>query len=89
MMQSFNTRTETEQNVSPVLSIALPEVSREVGENNTSWSCWELKTEDERITQGKGGETTENQDEINIQKIVFATLHILFGTELVFAKYKN
>lgn len=35
---------QTKQNVSPVLSIALPKASREVRENNTSWSCWELKT---------------------------------------------
>lgn len=79
MMQRFSMRTKTEQNVSPVLSIALPKASREVRENNTSWSCWELKTEaDSVITQGKGGETTEKQDETDTQKIVFATLHIPF-----------
>lgn len=64
MMQRFSMRTKTKQNFSPVLSTALPKASREVRESNTSWSCWELKTEaDQIITQGKEGETTEKQDE--------------------------
>lgn len=72
-------RTKTKQNISPVLSTALPKTPRKIRETNSSLSCWELETEvDQIITWGKGGETTEKQGEKTHRKLSSQVYILLF-----------
>lgn len=73
-------RTKTKQNISLVLSTALPKAPRKIRETNSSLSCWELETEVDQIiiTWGKGGETTEKQGEKTHRKLSSQVYILLF-----------